>query len=226
VRLATAPPLSAKVLPGPTLLLVGSAAGLLEGDGVGVALRLDPGARLTVRTVAASLAHPCPGGGETVSVVEVRAGPGARLAWLPEPLVAHAGCRHRSTARLDLAAGAMAVWTEAVTLGRHGEPAGDVDLRLDVELAGRPLLRDGLRAGPSAAGAGGPAVLAGARHVGTVALLGSAAAGDEPGVMALAGAGALARVLAPDGAALEQRLAPLRRAFLHRLFSEDVSHVA
>jgi urease accessory protein len=160
--------------------------------------------------------------------VEMEAGRGARLAWLPEPLVAHAGCRHRSMARLDLAAGATAVWTESVALGRHGEPAGDVELRLDVELAGRPLLRDGLRAGPSAAGAGGPAMLAGARHVGTVALLGrdGAGDGDEPAVMALAGPGALARALAPDGVALEQRLAPLRRAFLHRLFSEDLSHVA
>ncbi|MCU1449680.1 MAG: hypothetical protein JWP02_1850, partial [Acidimicrobiales bacterium] len=32
VSLHTAPPLSAKVLAGPTLLVVGSAAGLLEGD--------------------------------------------------------------------------------------------------------------------------------------------------------------------------------------------------
>ena len=225
--LSCAPPLAAKALPGPTLLLVGSAAGLLEGDRCTIRLRLGRGARLTVRTVAATLAHACPAGGSTAFDVEVDAGAGARLAWLPEPLVAHERCRHRSTARVSLAAGAAAVWTETVSLGRFGETAGDVELRLDVELNHTPLLRDGLRAGPSAPGSAGPAVLAGGRHVGTVALLGARTAGADPDVMALAGPGALARALADDAATLERRLAPVRRVFLDRLASsEEFSNVA
>jgi urease accessory protein len=227
-HLSSSPPISAKVLAGPTLLIVGSAAGLLEGDSVDIKVVLEPGCSLVVRTVAATLAHACWTGGETVLNAEVVAGEGARLAWLPEPLVAFAGCRHRSTARVDLADGAAAVWAETLALGRHGEAAGDVEVRLDVDRAGRPLLRDGLRSGPAAGAADGPAVLDGARHAGTVALLGLEAGDDDDGiVMALAGPGALARALATDAAALERRLGPARRAFLDRLSSpEAISNVA
>jgi urease accessory protein len=226
-HLSCAPPLAAKVLAGPTLLLVGSAAGLLEGDRCTVRLRLGRDSRLTVRTVAATLAHACPAGGSTAFDVEVDAGAGARLAWVPEPLVAHAGCRHRSAARLSLAAGAVAVWAETISLGRSGEAAGDVELRLDVELDHAPLLRDGLRAGPSTVGSRGPAVLAGARQAGTVALLGTRFPIDDPHVMHLAGPGALARALADDAASVERRLAPVRRLFLDRLESpEEFTNVA
>jgi urease accessory protein len=226
-HLATASPVSAKVLPGPTLLVVGSAAGLLEGDRVDMVVMLGPGSTLVVRTVAATLAHACRGGGETVVELRAEVAAGARLAWVPEPLVAHAGCRHRSSARLDLAPGAAAVWAEALTLGRHGETAGDVELRLDADLGGRPLLRDGVRVGTGAPGSDGPAVLDGSRHVGTVALLGLRPNVEDPSVLSLAGPGAVARACAPDGAALERRLAPARRSFLDQLFSSEAkSHVA
>jgi urease accessory protein UreH len=180
-HLSCSPPLAAKVLPGPTLLLVGSAAGLLEGDRCAVRLRLGRRSRLMVR----------------------------------------------STARVSLAAGAAAVWAETLSLGRSGEDAGDVELRLDVELDRVPLLRDGLRAGPSAKGSAGAAVLAGARHVGTVALLGARPRTDDPHVMDLAGPGALARALSDDAATVERRLAPAQCLFLSRLASpEEFSNVA
>jgi urease accessory protein len=216
-HLASTPPLSAKVLAGPTLLIVGSAAGLLEGDHVEITLHVDPGSTLTVRTVAATLAHACNGEGATTMHVRAELGTDARLAWLPEPLVAHAGCRHRSTAWLDLDQGAAAVWSEAVTLGRHDEDAGDVELRFDAELDGRPLLRDGF----TNRAAAGPAVLDGARHLGTIALLGARPANDIERVMDLAGPGALARACTADAAALERDLASARRAFLHQLFAPE-----
>jgi urease accessory protein len=216
-HLACTPPLSAKVLVGPTLLIVGSAAGLLEGDRVEVLVRLDAGATLTVRTVAATLAHTCNGEGTTAMNVRAELGTDARLAWLPEPLVAHARCRHRSTASLDLEDGAAAVWSEAVTLGRHGEEAGDVALRFDAELQGGPLLRDGF----TTRAAAGPAVLDGARHLGTIALLGTRPEAHIERVMDLAGPGALARGCAADAAALERDLAPARRAFLNQLFPPE-----
>ena len=223
VDLRVRPPLAAKILPGPTLLLVSSAAGLLEGDRTLVVLDLRAGASLTVRSVAATLAHPCPGGGTTEADVRVHAGRGARLAWLPEPLVAHAGCRHRARARVDLAPGAVAVWQETVALGRSGEQAGDVELHLGVDVDGDPLLRDAVRAGGSAREAGSPAVLGSARHVGTLALLGTRASAG----MALAGPGAMARAVADDGARLEEQLAPTRRLFLDYVASgESLGHVA
>jgi urease accessory protein len=225
VSLRTAPPISAKVLAGPTLLLVGSAAGLLEGDQIEIELSLEPGAQLVVRTVAATLAHACPGGGTTTFDVKVDAAQGASLAWLPQPLVAFAGCRHRSSARVRMQGDAAVVWAESLALGRHEEPSGDVEVRLDVELDGRPLLRDAVRAGPADKAAAGPAVLAGARHVGSVALLGRRYTLDDPAVMQLAGPGTLSRALAGDAASLERQLAPVRQAFIDRL-TEELSHVA
>jgi urease accessory protein len=225
VTLASNPPIAAKVLPGPVLLLVGSSAGLLEGDVVTVDLVLGPGAHLTVRSTAATLAHPCPGGRMTRSDVRASLGEGATLAWLPEPLVACAGCHHVSHSTLSLAAGAVAVWNEACALGRSGEEPGRVETRLDAELCGRPLLRDALRVGPGAVGWRGPAGLGGARHVGSVHLLGRRPSHPGLDCLDLAGPGATIRAVAPDGATLEARLDIARRLFVADLPKEQPVHV-
>ena len=211
VVLQTRPPVAAKILTtpnGPELVLVGAAAGLLEGDRVAINLTLGSGARLSVRTTAATLAHPCPDGGWTEQIVNAVLAPGATLAWLPEPLVACGGCRHRSRSTIDLGQGATAVWSEACTLGRSDEQAGTVELRLDATLHGAPLLRDGLRY-PD--GAESPAVLGGYRHVGSVHLLGRRGRWALP---ALAGPGTTARAVADGAAGLERALAAARSQFL------------
>jgi urease accessory protein len=209
--LETRPPAAAKILDtpgGPELVMVGAAAGLLEGDTVTIDLSLGPGSRLTVRTTAATLAHPCPGGGWTEMVVTATLAPGAVLAWLAEPLVACRGCRHRSRTTIELGKGAAAVWCEACTLGRSGERAGTVLLRLDATVEGAPLLRDGLK---YPEGAETPSVLAGHRHVGSVHLLGRRARGP---FLQLAGHGTTARAVAADAAGLDRALAPARSLFL------------
>lgn len=212
VGLATTPPLAAKVLPGPVLLLVGSSAGLLAHDAVRVEIDLAPGARLTVRTTAATIAHPCLAGGSTSLDIECRLGAGARLVWLPEPLIACAGCRHRGRTRLTLAAGATATWLDALTLGRSGEEPGDLEQRLDVELDGQPLLREALSVGP--AGWDGPAVLGGYRHLATVSLLGRRLDGGVPGALQLAGPGTITRFVAHRGHELAALVAAALPLFL------------
>ena len=227
VDLITRPPLAAKILDGewgPELVLVGAAAGLLEGDTVTVDLALEAGASLVVRSTAATLAHPCPAGGTTSAVVRATLGAGARLAWLPEPLVACARCRHEGRSTVRLAPGAAAVWFEACTLGRTGERPGAVALRLDATASEEPLLRDALRLGPPMAGApvagvaASPAVLGGAAHTGSVHLLGRRPP-HLPGipVMALAGPGATVRAVAPDAQGLARALAPALAGFLAAL---------
>ena len=215
--LLTGAPLAAKVLAGAhgtELVLIGSAAGLLEGDRLDVFLTLEPGTALTVRSTAATLAHPCPGGGATRATVTAVLGAGARLAWLPEPLVACAGCRHGSRTAISLAPGAAALWYEATTLGRTGEAAGALELRLDATLAGRPLLRDGF----TGAAAASPAVLGPGRHTASLHLLGRRCAG----FLDLAGPGATARAVAGDAAGLHAALAPAREQFLAALFDPPV----
>ena len=237
VRLAASPPLAAKVLAGsagPEVLVVGAAASLLEGDRLTVRLVLGPGASLTVRTVAATLAHPCPGGGTTSFAVDADLGPGAQLVWLGSPLVACAGCHHAGRARVRLAEGAAAVWSETTALGRCGEEPGRVAVRLDADVVGAPLLRDGLRVGPPATGWSGPAVLDGARHVGSVALLGRRPPRPAPGeagpggavLLPLAGRGAVVRATAGDAATLERHLAPWRAALIAGVLGDGASLVA
>ena len=93
--------------PGRTALDVSAFADVID---------VDPGARTAdvggmttyERLVDATLAHACSGGGTTEMNVRAEVGSDARLAWLPEPLVAHAGCRHRSAASLALQDGAIA----------------------------------------------------------------------------------------------------------------------
>jgi urease accessory protein len=181
VELAFRPPLAAKILAGrhgPELVVVGSAASLLEGDTLAVEIVVGAGSHLTVRSSAAQLAHPCPGGGRTRLTIDAEVGDEAALVWVPQPVVVCAGADHVTVARVRLAESAVAVWSDEVVLGRSGErPDGSrLATQLRVERAGRPLLVDGLDT--AARGAHGPAVLAGCRVVATVHLLGRRAEAD------------------------------------------------
>jgi urease accessory protein len=92
------------------LVLVNAAATLLEGDRLTVYLVVGPGSTLAVRSVAAQLAHPCPGGGSTSLSIRAEVCRGGHLDWAPEPLVACGGCRHESDATVVLAPTATVLW--------------------------------------------------------------------------------------------------------------------
>jgi urease accessory protein len=153
---------------GGAVWLVGAAAGPLGGDDLSLEIEVGPGAELTVRTAAASVA--LPGGDGRTSRFEVRAevAEGGVLRWLPEPGVAAAGCRHEASARVRVADGGRLEWREEVVLGRWGEEPGAWRSRLVVDAGGRPLLRQELRLGPGPPGWDGPAVVGPARVVGSL----------------------------------------------------------
>jgi urease accessory protein len=148
--------------------LVGAAAGPLGGDDLRLEVEVGPGARLCLRTVAASLALPGAGGGRSVLEMVVRVAAGGVLRWLPEPLIAATGCDHVSRSVVELADGASLVWREELVCGRAGEAPGDARIDTIVRYAGRTLLCTDLAVGPQAAGWAGPAVLAGAKATGSV----------------------------------------------------------
>ena len=79
------------------------------------------GAFLRVRTAAASIALPGPDGLESVLRVTVDVEAGARLEYLPEPVVVSAGARHATIIRRSLAEGASLLLRDELLLGRHGE---------------------------------------------------------------------------------------------------------
>lgn len=215
VELVVAPPLTAKIRAGacgPELLVVGSAASLLEGDELRITLVVGEGSHLTVRTVAAQVAHPCPGGGSTAMTVDVTVGAGGRLVWHPEPTIVCAGGRHVAVSSLRLGRGATATWVDELVLGRSGEAVGDVraTTSLSVDLDDWPLLRDGVDVGGP--GALGPAVLGDdVRYVGAWHELGTRAPADDVRPAPrydLAGEGTSWRVVSADVAAARVALLP------------------
>lgn len=205
------------------LYLVGGAGGPLGGDDLTLDVDVGPGACLTIRTVAASLAQPGAGGQPSLVAVRVTVGAGAELRWLPEPVVAVRGCRHHMVATITLDAGAGLVWREEVILGRHAEQGGSVVTRTTVDRAGVPLLRHELALGPAHAAAAGPAVTAGARAAGSVLLIGpgwatpaDARLGPTAAVLALDNEGIQVLALADDASTLRRHL----DAGMHRAASQ------
>jgi urease accessory protein len=211
---------------GVTVHLVAAAAGPLAGDQLELAVEVGPGARLTLRSAAATVALPGRGPGPSRLLVRASVDAGGLLEYLPEPTVAAAGCDHRMRAEIRLAVGAAVVWREELLLGRHGEAGGRVSAALHVDTVApdeqvdwwtdgrgaghgtgghgtggappRPLLRHDLATGPGVPGATGPAVLGSARAVGTV-LVARGAGPAGLGAEAWAGVGTAVLPLAGPG---------------------------
>jgi urease accessory protein len=191
-----------------TVHLVGGAAGPLGGDRLRLEIEVGPGAELDVRCVAASVALPGRNGAVSRTDVVARVAAGGRLRWLPEPLVAAAGCRHEAVTTVDLAPDARLVWRDELVCGRHGEEPGDATLRATVRLDGRPLYRHELAVGPHAPGWAGGAVLGGARAYGSLLVVNEPPPDVSGTVLALAGPGVLAVAVGADLHAVRAALAP------------------
>jgi urease accessory protein len=212
--LASQVPLVLRRTPG-AVYVVGGAAGPIGGDELTLRISVGEGAFLRVLTAAASIALPGPEGLESVLRVTADVAAGARLEYLPEPVVASAGARHATIIRVALAEGASLLLRDELLLGRHGETGGAARSVLNVDYAGRPLLRQSLEVSGADAVAMGPALLAGHRAVGTAlwvdpaagqALDAGAAADAAVAVMPLAGPGVLVTALANDAVALRRCL--------------------
>jgi urease accessory protein len=198
-----------------TVHLVGGAAGPLRGDDLRLDLAVGPGATVSVHSVAAQLALPGrPGLPASRYEIHATVAAGATLRWTPEPLIAAAGCDHRTVTVVDVAEGGTLLWRDDLVCGRHHEPAGSVTSDITVRYAGRTLYRHELRIGPAAPAWSGAAILGDARAVGTVVLAGPALPDPrllpgEAALMPLAGPGLLATAVAPDIRDVRRALDPL-----------------
>jgi urease accessory protein len=174
--------------------VVGTAASPVGDDQISLQVTVERGARLTLPSVASTIARAS--AGSSLSI-EVRVEAGGTLDWRLQPLVAP---------------GARLRWAEEIVLGRYGEGPGRLDMRLDVDVDRRPLLCHGLEVGPGAPGWDGPAVLGAGRAVGLVLTAGDgeqttgAAAGNGWAAMPLDGPGALVQAVARDLPDLRQAL--------------------
>jgi urease accessory protein len=201
---------------------VGGAAGPLGGDELRCSVDVGPGARLQVRSIAASVALPGPHGRESSLEITAQVAAGAALSWSPQPVIAARGAWHRTTARVDVAEDARLVWREETVLGRHNEEPGSIATRLRVMRAGQVLLDQTLAIGPRYPGSLGDAVTGADRAVGTIVIVDPAwahvdpadrlplATGDDTSgaiaVLPLSGPAVVVSALAPDGLALRRLL--------------------
>ncbi|NAS23093.1 urease accessory protein UreD [Herbidospora sp. NEAU-GS84] len=209
------PPLTLRQTAPGEVHLVSTGAGPLGGDHLRLDVEVAEGTSLTVRSIASTLV--LPGAGRSLMEIHVYVASGATLVFAPEPTVLAAGCDHRMTTAVTLAADASLFWREEIVFGRHGERPGRCHSRFDATAGGRPLLRQEFVVGDPEAD-GSPAVFGTARCVGSTLITTETPAEgpkSEPreaevaegvAVLPLAGPGTLVSALAADAVELRKRL--------------------
>lgn len=141
--------LAARLTGAGTVHLVGTAAGPLGGDTVTLAIRVEGGARLRVRSAAASVVLPSTLDTPSSTAVELDLAGALDLAL--EPAVVTARAAHVSTVEARLGPGAELRLTERVVLGRAAEGPGRWTGTVRISRDG-PLLHTTQELGPGAAG--------------------------------------------------------------------------
>jgi urease accessory protein len=215
--------------------VVNATAGILAGDRLELAARVTAGAALRLTTPAATrayLMHRGTAACRQTLVVES----GAWLEYAPEPLCPHRDSDYAQHTRIEVAPGGEAYWVDALAPGRVGRGEAwawrRLQLTLDVEYAGEPVLRE--RLDISGAGMARMAAFHGtpAGWLATALLL-TPRIGDDsacwPRVRALHGGGCwvgltrlrrggwIVRIVAPDGQALRDVLAGIRSILAEEL---------
>jgi urease accessory protein len=220
-------------------VIVNTAGGMTGGDRFAIDIAVEADARLTVTTAAAEKVYRSLGP-DTRIEVNLDVGRDAALAWLPQATILFDRVRLRRSIDVDVAPGARLLLAEGIVFGRsamgetvmQGHFADHWRVRRDGKLAFAESLRlDGAiarRLAERAVAAGGVAVASVLKlpgdesDVAAVRAMASDFAG-EVGVSTWNGL-AVARLVAPDGAALHHDLigvltalsdAPLPRLWLN-----------
>ncbi|GAB2729245.1 urease accessory protein UreD [Nocardia thraciensis] len=142
--------LSARCTGPATVHLIGTAATPLGGDELDIAITVEAGARLSVRSVAATIALPGRRTRKSVAHWHFEVGSGAELDFDPEPTVVAGGAEHETVTTLTLAEDARVRVRERVQIGRAGEDIGRWQGDLVADIADVPLLRHRLTLGTGA----------------------------------------------------------------------------
>ncbi|MCV7179216.1 urease accessory protein UreD [Mycolicibacterium sphagni] len=131
-----------------TVHLVSAAATPLGGDTIAIRLIVEPGARLRLRSAAATVA--LPGAGTTQSWACWHIEAAGELDVDPEPTIVAATARHFSELRVHLAESGRLRIRERVQIGRTDEREGFWSGALHADVAGAPLLRHRVELGQGA----------------------------------------------------------------------------
>jgi urease accessory protein len=209
-------------------VMVNTAGGMTGGDRFDIDIAVGPGAKLAMTTAAAEKIYRSLGPDTEINVrLDVAAG--ATLAWLPQETILFDQVRLRRAIEVDLAPDANLLLAEGVIFGRSamGETLahGHFFDRWRVRRGGSLVFAESLRLenaiaerlAQRAVAAGGVAIASVLKIPGDAAAAAAIAAkhddfAGEVGVSAWNGL-ALARLVAPDGAALRRDLIAVLTAF-------------
>lgn len=122
-----------------TVHLVSTAATPLGGDSIHIRLVVEPGARLKLRTAAATVTLPGTITAESAATWTLDVA--GELDLDPQPTIVAATSRHVTATMIDLAEGGVLRLVERVQIGRTGERQGFWSGSLHADIAGAPLLR-------------------------------------------------------------------------------------
>lgn len=134
-----------------TVHMIGTAATPLGGDELDIRIVVGAGARLTVRSVAATIALPSAATPLSAAHWYFEIGAGAELDFDPEPTIVAGGARHHARTTVRLAADARIRIRERVQIGRTGEDSGEWHGDLIADAGDIPLLRHRLQLGSGSA---------------------------------------------------------------------------
>ncbi|MFC9963117.1 urease accessory protein UreD [Nocardia ignorata] len=133
-----------------TVHLIGTAATPLGGDELDIRVVVLPGARLVVRSVAATIALPSVANPRSSARWHFEVGAEAELDFDPEPTIVAGGAHHHAVTTVALGAGARVRLRERVQLGRSGEDGGGWRGDLIADVGEVPLVRHRLELGAGA----------------------------------------------------------------------------
>ncbi|WP_067541884.1 urease accessory protein UreD [Nocardia crassostreae] len=133
-----------------TVHMIGTAATPLGGDVLDISIVVGAGARLAVRSVAATIALPGRVTRTSVAHWRFEVAAGGELEFDPEPTVVAGGAEHETITTVALEDVARLRLRERVQIGRTGEDHGYWSGELNADIGDIPLLRHRLELGADA----------------------------------------------------------------------------
>lgn len=177
--------------------IAAGAAGPVGGDHLQLIADVGAGSTLFLSDISATLLLPGPHGEQSRIDTRIQVGVGATLIWLPEPIIAAAGCNHLNTVHIDLEPGSRLLMREELLLGRHGELPGTIRQHVRVSLDGQPLYHQHLDLGPDIPGWDSPAIAHSHRALGSILTVDPAWSTAPPPAQSLTGDAALLPLSGP-----------------------------
>lgn len=205
-------------------VVLNTSGGLTGGDRMQIAVEAEAGAHVTLSSQAAERAYRALGGARAEVSLELKAGPGARIDWLPQETILYDGAGLSRSLQAELAGDARLLLVEPVIFGRTamGEVirSGSFRDRWQIRRAGELVFADSLTlADDMARQLARSGVAGGAGAMASVLFVGPDAAARLTGLRMLLPATAgcslirdgvlFTRMLAGDGFDLRRMLIPV-----------------